>query len=96
MILEVAVLHIIESKTDQFEINFKKASEIISKRKGYIKHELHKNLSNKNKYILMVQWETLEDHTIGFRGSEEYKDWKSLLHHFYEPFPEVEYYKQIY
>jgi heme-degrading monooxygenase HmoA len=44
MILEIAVLHIIESKTDEFEINFKKASEIISKRKGYIKHELYKNL----------------------------------------------------
>lgn len=95
MILEVAVLQIIESKSNEFEINFKKASEIISKRKGYIKHELHKNISNKNNYILLVQWESLEDHTIGFRGSEEYQEWKNLLHHFYDPFPEVEHYERI-
>lgn len=96
MILEVVVLQIIESKTEQFEINFKKASEIISKRKGYIKHELHKNITYQNTYILLVQWESLEDHTIGFRGSEEYKEWKNLLHHFYDPFPEVEHYSKIY
>ncbi len=54
MILEVALLQIIESKTDEFEINFKKASEIIYKKKGYINHELHKYSYNKNNYILMV------------------------------------------
>lgn len=96
MILEVAVLQVIESKSDEFEINFKKASEIISKKKGYIKHELHKNIANKNNYILLVQWESLEDHTIGFRGSEEYKEWKNLLHHFYDPFPQVEHFERIY
>jgi heme-degrading monooxygenase HmoA len=95
MILEVAALQIIESKIDEFETNFKKAREIISKRKGYIKHELHKSLNNKNNYILLVYWESLQDHTVDFRGSEEYKEWKNLLHHFYDPFPTVEYYNPI-
>jgi heme-degrading monooxygenase HmoA len=41
---------------------------------------------------LLVWWNRLEDHTVGFRGSPEYQEWKRLLHHFYDPFPEVEHY----
>ena len=48
------------------------------------------------KYLLLVGWDTLEDHTIGFRGSEKYQEWKRLLHHFYDPFPTVEHFRRIY
>lgn len=41
----------------------------------------------------MVNWETIEDHEVGFRKSDKYQEWKKLLHHFYEPFPTVEHYK---
>ncbi|XEC96551.1 antibiotic biosynthesis monooxygenase [Paenibacillus tarimensis] len=95
MILEVAMLQVKPGLTDEFEHNFKIASGIISKMKGYVNHELKKCIEDKNKYILLVRWETLEDHTIGFRGSEEYQGWKSLLHHFYDPFPTVEHYEEI-
>ena len=61
--------------------------------KGYIKHELLKCMEAADKYLLIVQWQTLEDHTEGFRKSKTYNEWKSLLHHFYEPFPTVEHYK---
>jgi heme-degrading monooxygenase HmoA len=46
-----------------------------------------------NRYLLLVEWEQLEDHTIGFRGSAAYQEWRSLLHHFYEPFPVVHRYE---
>ena len=92
MILEVAVLHVNNNRTDEFENSFSIAQKIISKMKGYISHELKKCLEEPNKYILLVNWETLEDHTIGFRESKEYQEWKELLHHFYDPFPIVEHY----
>lgn len=95
MILEVAALHIIPGRDSAFEQSFKQASKIISRMKGYIGHELQKCMEQENKYILLVRWETLEDHTIGFRGSEEYQDWKALLHHYYDPFPVVEHYEKI-
>ncbi|NMO97877.1 antibiotic biosynthesis monooxygenase family protein [Paenibacillus lemnae] len=95
MILEVAILQVKAGMTNDFEINFKKASQIISKMKGYINHELQKCMEDRNKYILLVRWETLEDHTLGFRGSEEYQEWKHLLHHFYDPFPTVEHFEEI-
>ncbi len=63
--------------------------------KGYIGHELQKCIEKENKYILIVRWNTIEDHTEGFRKSEAYKEWKRLLHHFYDPFPVVEHYKKF-
>ena len=63
--------------------------------KGYIGHELLKCVEAADKYLLVVRWETIEDHTEGFRKHERYNEWKALLHHFYDPFPVVEHYKQI-
>lgn len=92
MILEVAILDVKHGQEEEFEKAFQKAQRIISSMKGYLNHQLQKSLENESRYILLVNWETLEDHTQGFRGSEEYKEWKALLHHFYDPFPEVEHY----
>lgn len=95
MILETAVLQVKSGMSDEFERNFKKASAIISSMKGYISHELQKCIEEDRKYLLLVRWETLEDHTEGFRGSADYLEWKSLLHHFYDPFPTVEHYTNV-
>lgn len=93
MILEVATLNIKKGLSVEFEINFKKAESIILSMQGYISHQLRKCIEQDDKYILLVNWETIEDHEIGFRQSDEYQTWKVLLHHFYEPFPTVEHYK---
>ena len=95
MILEVAILNIKPEKQNDFEPTFQVASKIISSMKGYISHELRKCVENENQYILLVKWEKLEDHTVGFRESEEYQEWKALLHGFYEPSPVVEHYESV-
>lgn len=95
MILEVAVLNIIAGRQLDFENAFKRAEIIISSMKGYMSHELQKCIERDSQYILLVKWETLEAHTIGFRGSPEYQEWKALLHHFYDPFPIVEHYHLV-
>ena len=95
MILEVAILNVIIGKEKDFENDFKIASKYISEIEGYINHSLKKCIEQKNKYILLVEWQTLEDHTIGFRQSDSYLEWKKLLHHYYDPFPIVEHYESI-
>ena len=95
MILEVAVLDIKPNLAAEFETTFKIASALIAVMPGYIDHELQRCLEIQNRYILLVRWQTLEDHTIGFRQSPEYQEWSSLLHHFYEPFPTVEHYTTV-
>lgn len=92
MILEVAILNIKPGLSADFEKAFAVAQKIISSMNGYISHQLKKCLEETDKYILLVNWETLEAHATGFRGSAEYQEWKKLLHHFYEPFPIVEHY----
>jgi len=93
MILEVATLNIKKGLSAEFETNFKKAERIILSMRGYVSHELKKCIEQDDKYILLVNWETIEDHEIGFRKSEEYQEWRALLHHLYQPFPTVEHYK---
>jgi heme-degrading monooxygenase HmoA len=95
MILEAVMLPVKPGLESDFEAAFKKASKIISSMDGYLSHELHKCIEVQGKYLLLVKWETLESHTVRFRSSAEYQEWKKLLHHFYEPFPIVEHFEEI-
>jgi heme-degrading monooxygenase HmoA len=95
MILEVAIVDIIPGQENEYQDAFATASPIISSMPGYISHQLQHCLEKPNRFILLVHWETLEAHTVGFRGSERYQEWKKLLHHFYDPFPTVEHYELI-
>ena len=92
MILEVAILNVIPGLEDEFLNAFSKAKEIISSMSGYLSHQLKRCIENTNQFILLVELEKLTDHTEGFRQSKEYQQWKSLLHHFNDPFPTVEHY----
>jgi heme-degrading monooxygenase HmoA len=95
MVLEVAILDVIPGQENDFERAFDEAQKFISVQQGYVEHELKRCIERPTRYILLVSWATLEDHTVGFRGSAEYQEWKSLLHHFYDPFPTVEHYQSV-
>jgi heme-degrading monooxygenase HmoA len=92
MILELAVLDVKLHQTEEFEAAFREAQRIIRASPGYLSHELQRCVEKPNRYLLLVRWRRLEDHTEGFRKSEAYQRWKALLHHFYDPFPVVEHY----
>jgi len=95
MILEVAVLTVIPDQTAEFEKAFATAKTLIARQSGFVSLELQRCLEKANQYLLLVQWQRLEDHTEGFRGSADYQEWKKLLHHFYDPFPTVEHYERL-
>jgi heme-degrading monooxygenase HmoA len=94
-ILEIAVLPVLAGHGAEFEAAFEIASRIISASSGYVSHELRRCLEVKDRYILLVRWRSLEDHTVGFRESSGYQGWKNLLHRFYDPFPVVEHYAAV-
>lgn len=96
MILEVAILEVKPQLEAQFEANFAKAQNIIASMPGYVSHQLQRCIETPNRYILLVNWQTVEDHQQGFRQSPQYQEWKALLHHFYDPFPTVEHYQNVY
>ena len=82
MVLEVAILNIRAGQAEQFEAAFIQAAPMIASIPGYISHELQRCVENPQRYILLAHWETLEAHTIGFRESPQYQEWKKLLHQF--------------
>ena len=90
MILEVAILDVIPGQEADFQRSFAEASGIIASMPGYVSHQLKRCVEKSSRFLLLVNWEKLEDHTQGFRNSAQYQQWKALLHHYYEPFPEVE------
>ena len=96
LILEVARLDVKPGLGAEFEAAFAQAQSIISGMSGYISHELKRCVENPDRYLLLVNWVCVEDHTIGFRQSEEYEQWRALLHHFYDPFPTVEHYTSVF
>ena len=95
MVLEVAILDVKPELRSDFEPAFEKAQVIISSMPGYISHELQQCMEDNNRYLLLVKWQTLEAHTVGFRESGQYQEWKQLLHHFYHPFPEVLHFEKV-
>lgn len=95
MILEIAPLQIRAGQSADFEAAFLKAQHIIASIPGYISHELQRCLERPDEYALLVRWESVEAHEVGFRQSKDYGEWKRLLHHFYDPFPVVSHYKTV-
>jgi heme-degrading monooxygenase HmoA len=95
MILEQAVLDVKPGETRAFEAAFAEAQRILGASPGYVAHELRRCVEKPNRYLLLVRWRRLEDHTVGFRQSAPYQKWKALLHHFYDPFPTVEHYTAL-
>jgi len=95
MITEHALLPVISGQEEQFEAAFDRARAIIASMPGFISLSLSRSVESPSTYLLLVQWESLEDHTLGFRVSPQYQQWRELLHKFYEPFPLVEHYELV-
>jgi len=95
VIIEHAVLEVRPGQESDFESDFAEAKPLIASMPGFESLQLHRCIEESSRYLLLVTWRALEDHTKGFRGSPEYEDWRRLLHHYYHPFPAVEHFSLI-
>ena len=95
MILEHAILDVRPGESGRFEEAFGRAKSIIAESAGFRRLTLSRCLEREDTYLLLVEWDRLEDHTEGFRGSDRYRTWRELLHPFYEPFPVVEHFTEV-
>ncbi|ANY75659.1 antibiotic biosynthesis monooxygenase family protein [Paenibacillus ihbetae] len=95
MILETAVLQIKPGLASEFESVFRTASAVLLTKKGYIDHELHKCVENRDEYILLIRWTGIKDHLIGFRGHPDYKTWVQALEPYYADPPQIKHYIDI-
>ena len=95
MITEHAVLNVIPGQEDEFIATMDQAASLIAASPGFRSLRVERGLESPSTFLLLVEWESLEAHTEGFRGSEAYQEWRDLLHHFYEPFPVVEHFEPV-
>lgn len=94
MILEVAALNVVPGKELAFEKAIKIAEPLIAATPGFVSLKVHRCIETPNRYLLLVTWRSIEDHTVGFRQSDRYPEWRKLLHHFYDPHPVVQHYEE--
>ena len=93
MILERALFAIKPGHAEDFALAFAQAAPLIRAAKGCRKAEMHRGIENPDSFILLVEWDSVEDHTDGFRGSDAFTQWRALLGpHFASP-PAVEHYE---
>jgi heme-degrading monooxygenase HmoA len=95
MITEHAILEVRPGREHEFENAFSKAEPIIAGMPGFRSLTLSRCIETPSRFLLLVEWQRLEDHTEGFRESEGYGAWRRLLHHFYDPFPTVEHFTVV-
>jgi heme-degrading monooxygenase HmoA len=93
VILERAEISVVPGREDEFEQTFhQQARDVISQSKGFRSARLMRGIERPDTFLLLVEWETLEDHTEGFRQSELFVQWRALLGPFFAAPPAVEHY----
>lgn len=94
-VLEHALLHVRPGQGAAFEAAMARALPLIQRQPGFLGGSVTRGVETPDTYLLLVTWRSLEDHEVGFRGSQDYEQWRSLLHHFYEPFPVVTHFETV-
>ncbi len=92
MIIEHALLHVRAGQAAEFEAAIRQAKSLIAASPGFQGIEVRPASEEPGLYLLIVHWDDIASHRDGFRMSDRYQEWRSLLHHFYEPMPEVRYF----
>jgi len=95
MITEHALLEVVPGREEEFLTAMEKATSLIAASPGFVSLRVERGVERPGCFLLLVEWERLEDHTEGFRSSEAYQAWRAALHHFYDPFPVVEHFAPV-
>ena len=90
MVLEIAQFEVTPGLEEAFEAGVKQAAPLFQRAKGCTGLELGRSVEKPSRYRLFVQWETLENHTVDFRESADFQEWRKLVGHCFETSPEVE------
>jgi heme-degrading monooxygenase HmoA len=91
MILEHCDIQIDPSKQSEFEEAIVRGVEtVISKAKGFQGFKVNHSLETPSRYLLLIYWDTLENHTVDFRGSAAFADWRAIVGPFFIKPPAVE------
>lgn len=93
MVLEIATIDIKPGTNADFERHLELAQSVISRSPGYLGHQFQHCMEQSNRYVLLIRWETLEAHTVGFRTSDLFTEWRGLIGPYFESPPAVQHFQ---
>ena len=95
MITEIAQIDVKPGMEKDFEAGVKSAVPLFMRAKGCKSATLQRSHEMPQRYRLFLQWETLENHTVDFRGSADFQEWRKLVGHCFESPPNVEHVREV-
>ncbi len=95
MILEAVTLQVVPGREEDYEAAFRRAEPLLARQQGYHRHALLRGIEDPSTYLLTVEWDGVDSHEVGFRGSDDYQEWRRLLHHFYVELPRVPHFRPV-
>lgn len=95
MIIEHALITIQAGRQAEFEQAFPKARAVVSQATGFMDLQLHRGIETPETYLLLIHWEALEDHTIGFRESSLFTEWRAIIGPFFASPPVVDHVEPV-
>ena len=96
LILELVDIRIHPGQQDAFDVAVEQGlSTVIAKAKGFHGYKINKGIESPDRYVLMIYWETLENHTVDFRGSPAFADWRAIVGPFFAGPPAVEHFNLL-
>ena len=97
MITEIAQVEIFADKHEDFEKALSVAVEtVLTKSKGFLDFELLHGIEQENFYTFLIRWETLEEHTVGFRESDLYVQWRAIIQPYFASSPQVDHWTPVF
>jgi quinol monooxygenase YgiN len=94
MVTEIAQIDVKPGMEAEFEAGVKKAAPLFQRAEGCTSMALERSIEKPTRYRLFVGWQTVENHTVDFRGSADFQEWRKLVGHCFASPPEVEHVQQ--
>ncbi|WP_140626107.1 antibiotic biosynthesis monooxygenase family protein [Methylibium rhizosphaerae] len=96
MILEVADIRIPAGQQAAFDEAIQRGVDsVISQARGFRGYKVNRGVESPERYLLMIWWDTLEDHTVGFRQSPAFAAWRAIVGPFFAQPPQVEHFELV-
>jgi heme-degrading monooxygenase HmoA len=96
MILELADFSIHPGQNAAFEEAVQRGlATVLSKAKGFEGFKVNRGIENPQRYILQIFWTTLENHTVDFRTSPAFAEWRAIVGPFFASAPVVEHFELV-
>ena len=95
MIMETATISVVPGREEEFLAALEQAKLVLAQSPGWRQIQVHRGIERPSTFLLAIGWDTLEDHTVGFRGGELFTQWRALIGPFFAEPPAVEHWEIV-